>query len=145
MVARREMVGGGLLAGVAALFLPDEARAGAGQSRGDAGAGDVARAIDELRQAFVAAQECRSGRCSGVEAIRLQQQNFLKANQKFPDYIDAGIEVWQDVYDWHVRNRQPVNTTRLPDGRYGIAFMFTTVILRPDNQPSYLSFGYDAR
>ena len=29
---------------------------------------------------------------------------------------NAGIEVWEAVYDWHVKNRQPINTTRLPDG-----------------------------
>jgi hypothetical protein len=77
---------------------------------------------------------------------RSNQQNvFLRANAKFPDYIDAGFEAWQAVYDWHVKNQQPINTTRLPDGRYGIAFMFTTIVLRYENTPNFIGFGYDAR
>ncbi len=145
MVARREMVGGGLLAGLAALFTPGAARAEAAQSGDDRGALRVAQAIDELREEFAKSQGCGPAPCSAVASIRAQQQTFLKASHKFPDFIDAGLDVWTAVYDWHVRNRQPINTTRLPDGRYGIAFMFTTVVLRPENTPSYLSFGYDAR
>ncbi len=145
MVARRELVGGGLLAGIAALITPGTARAEAGQSRDDAGAVRVAQAIDELRAAFVRSQDCGVGPCDAIQSIRNQQNVFLKANHKFPDYIDAGVEVWEAVHDWHVRNRQAVNTTRLPDGRYGILFMFTTVVLRAENTPNYLGFGYDAR
>lgn len=145
MVARREIVGGGLVAGLGALLTPGAARAEAAQSRGDQGSERIAEAIDELREEFARSQGCGPAPCSAVASIRVQQQNFLKANQKFPDYIDAGMEVWLEVYDWHVRNRQAINTTRLPDGRYGIAFMFTTVVLRPENTPNYLSFGYDAR
>ena len=145
MVARREMVGGGLLAGLAALFTPGAARAEGVQSRDDQGAARIADAIDDLRQEIVKSHDCGLGQCAEVASIRVQQHNFLKANQKFPDFIDAGVDVWEAVYDWHVRNRQPISTTRLPDGRYGIAFMFTTVVLRPENTPHYLSFGYDAR
>ena len=144
MVARREMVGGGLAAGLAALVTPGPARAEA-QSRGDESGERIARAIDELREAFVRSQSCGPGPCSAIASIRAQQHNFLKANQKFPDFIDAGIDVWEAVYDWHVKNRQPINATRLADGRYGIVFMFTTIVLRAENTPNYLSFGYDAR
>jgi hypothetical protein len=143
MMARRDVVGGGVLAGIAGAMLPAPAQArSAEQDRGDQA---IVDAIDKLRAEIGKAQECGIGACPAIASIRMQQNNFLKTNQKFPDFIDAGIEVWEAVYDWHVRNRQPITTTRLLDGRYGIAFMFTTVVLRPENTPNFLSFGYDAR
>jgi hypothetical protein len=136
-------MGSGLLAGMAALLMPSPAAA-VEQDR-DRDDRAIADAIDKLRAEVVKAQECTLGRCGVVAAIRMQQNVFLRANQKFPDFIDAGIEAWQAVYDWHVNNRQPITTTRLPDGRYGIAFMFTTIVLREDQVPSFVGWGYDAR
>jgi hypothetical protein len=144
MVARRQVVGGSLLTGLAALMLPAPATA-AVQERGDRNDREVADAIDKLRAEIVRTQECGIGPCSAIASIRMHQNNFLKSNQKFPDFIDVGVEIWEAVYDWHVKNNQPITTTRLPDGRYGIAFMFTTVVLRPDNTANFISFGYDAR
>ena len=141
MVRRRDVMGGSLLTGLVALMLPDRAAA-AQQERGDQ---SIAEAIDKLRTEYIKAQECTLGPCATVATIRMQQNVFLRANQKFPDYIDAGIEAWQAVYDWHVKNHQPITTTRLPDGRYGIAFMFTTIVLRYENTANYIGLGYDAR
>ena len=50
-----------------------------------------------------------------------------------------------DIYDWHVRNRQTLNVGRGPDGRYGLGFMFTRLLLRPDAQPDYTGVPYDVR
>ena len=141
MVHRRDVMGGTLVAGLVALLMPKPAAA-VEQERGDQA---IAEAIDKLREEIVNTQECTLGSCNAVATIRTQQNVFIKANQKFPDYIDAGIEAWEAVYDWHVKNRQPITTTRLPDGRYGIAFMFTTVVLRYENTPNFIGFGYDAR
>lgn len=141
MVRRREVMGGSLLTGLVALMLPGRAAAEE-QERGDQ---IVADAIDKLRTEVVKAQECTLGPCTAVAVIRAQQNTFLRANQKFPDFIDAGIEAWQAVYDWHVKNHQPITTTRLPDGRYGIALMFTTIVLRYENTPNFIGLGYDAR
>jgi hypothetical protein len=77
--------------------------------------------------------------------IREQQRTFLKANQKFPDFIDVGIDVWENVYDWHVRHQQPVAITRTANGRYVMTVMFTTLILRPEQTNSYVGYGFDAR
>jgi hypothetical protein len=142
MIARRKVMGGSLLAAAGALLM---AKPAAGAEQGATGDQKVADAIEALREEFVKSQECSLGPCSAIASIRFQQNVFLKANQKFPDFIDAGFEVWEAVYDWHVRNRQPIVTTRLPDGRHGIVFMFTTIVLRPENTPNFLSLGYDAR
>ena len=141
-MVRREMMGGGLLAALSAMVVPGSSEAAEQADRDDK---TVADAIDKLRAEIAKAQDCSLGPCAAIASVRVQQNIFLKANQKFPDFIDAGVELWDAVYDWHVRNRQPIVTTRLPDGRYGITFMFTTIVLRPDNTPNYLSFGYDAR
>lgn len=142
MVRRREVMGGSLLAGVAALVLPTSAEA----EQRDSGDGAVAKAIDNLREVVEQrANACHVGTCGTVALIRMQQKTFMKANRKFPDFIDAGIDAWEAVYDWHVKNRQPVNATRLPDGRYGLAFMFTTIVLREDQLPNFVGWGYDGK
>lgn len=142
MVARREVMGGTLLAGLAALLAPAPAAA-VQERRGDS---EVARAIDELREVIEGqGSGCAPGQCGAVAMIRQQQKTFIKANRKYPDYIDVGIDAWEAVYDWHVKNRQEVTKARLPDGRYGIVYMFTTVVLREDQTPGFVGWGYDAR
>ena len=138
---RRDVMGGSLLTGLAALMVP----AGAAAEQRDRDDEAIATSIDKLREEIVKAQECTLGPCATVAIIRAQQNTFLRANQKFPDFIDAGVEAWQAVYDWHIKNQQPITTTRLPDGRYGIAFMFTTIVLRYENTPNFIGLGYDAR
>lgn len=139
MVGRRELFGGGMVAGLAALTSGETVAA---QQEGTAA---VARAVDDLRRALERRLGCDTGDCPAVAAIRQQLNTYLKSNQKFPEFIDAGLDVWNEVFDWHVRNQRPIDTRRLADGRYGITFMFTTVVLKPENTPGYLSFGYDAR
>ena len=138
---RRDVMGGSLVTALAALMVP----AGAAAEQRDRDDEAIATAIDKLREEIVKAQECTLGPCATVAIIRAQQNTFLRANQKFPDFIDAGVEAWQAVYDWHIKNQQPITTTRLPDGRYGIAFMFTTIVLRYENTPNFIGLGYDAR
>ena len=145
MVARREVMGGSLLAGLAALIAPRGAEASAVGQRDDNDRA-AAAAIDRLREVVERhGNPCELGPCGTIDAIRNQQRVFLRANRKYPDYIDAGLEAWEAVYDWHVKNRQEVRAARLPDGRYGVQFMFTTVVLREDQTPNFIGWGYDAR
>lgn len=145
MVARREVMGGTLLAGLSALLLPKPVAASAAEQRG-AGDDATAAAIDKLRQVFEQqTNACELGTCGTVASIRNQQKTFLKANRKYPDYIDAGVDAFEAVYDWHIKNRQEIRAARLPDGRYGVTFMFTTVVLREDQTPHFVGWGYDAR
>jgi hypothetical protein len=142
MMERRDIIGGGLAAGLAAAFGGDDAAA---QTRRDTTAdvmteAKVADAIDKLRESFEHQHESAE-----VSQIRAQQRTFLKANQKFPDYIDIGIDVWERMHDWHVRTRQPVTIVRTNDGRYGMVFGVTTLLLMPQQVGSYISWGYDNR
>ena len=134
---RRNLVGGGMLAGAAALLGAPKPAAGAQDS--DDGA--TARAIEGLK----ASLERQLAVSPELERIREQQRVFLKSNHKFPDFIEIGIDVWESVYDWHVRHQQPVTATRTADGRYVMTVMFSTLILRPDQATSYVGYGFDAR
>jgi len=140
MVERRDVIGGGLVAGLAAEFgAPAEAQARR-DLVDDAADMRVADAIDKLRDAVE-----RQYQSAEVAQIRIQQRTFLKANQKFPDYMDIGIDVWERMHDWHVRTSQPVNIVRTNDGRYGMVFGVTTLLLMPQQVGSYISWGYDNR
>ena len=134
---RRNLVGGGMLAGAAAL-LGGPKPAAAAQ---DDDSGAMARAIDSLKVSL----ERRLAVSPELERIREQQRVFLKSNHKFPDFVEVGIDVWENVYDWHVRHQQPLTATRTADGRYVMTVMFTMLILRPDQASNYVGYGFDAR
>ena len=101
----------------------------------------VSAAIDDLRQTIDRAQQVSPE----LARIRDQQRVYLRANQKFPDFIEIGIAVWEGVYDWHVRHHLPVNITRTPEGRYAMAVMLTTLVLRPEQPETFIGVGYDLR
>ena len=132
---RRNLVGGGVLAGAAALLGVAEPTAAAADDS------EAARAIESLR----AALERHFAVSPELSRIREQQRIFLKANQKFPDFIEVSVDVWESIYDWHVRHQQPIAATRTADGRYVMTVMFTTLILRPEQVGGYVGYGFDAR
>ena len=71
----------------------------------------------------------------------------MRSNGKFPDYIDVGTDVWQQVYDWHVRFQQATSAWR---GRRTDA---TRIVLLatdgcscdPDLAPGFIGMPYDNR
>src|SRR3954469_5681256 len=139
MVARRDVLGSGLLAGLSGAFPPSgEPRTAAAEDTSEA----AASAGDRLRAAIE--RQPTPGRAgAAIALIRQQQRTYIRAHDKYPDFIEVGLGVWEEVYDWHVRYQQPINATRLADGRYMITFMFTNLILRPDQALDYVGFGFD--
>ena len=142
MVERRAVVGGSLLAGLSTLMSP-------------AGA-EAAAAADNLRRASRTRSTSCGGRSrhqfanvytnkwQGVARIRQQQHTWMRSTQKYPTSSKSGIDVWDNIYDWHVVHQQPVNMTRTSDGRYTMVFMFTTLLLRPDQAADFVGFAFDA-
>ena len=78
-----------------------------------------------------------------LDAVREPQKQYLKTSGKFPDFIDVGIDVWFRVYDWHLKWQQPVQIGRDASGRYTMAVMATTLVMRPDALPNFVSIPYD--
>ena len=74
--------------------------------------------------------------------VRRQFGIFLKANQKYPDFCEIGPAVFTDIYDWHVRYQQPIEVSRV-DNRTAIRFMFTWLILRPEQADAYVGIPFD--
>ena len=137
VVDRRSLLNGTLFSGLA-VFTPEQQSRGSSDNRDDLA---IAKAIDDLnttvRHAVQTSPELAS--------IRDQQRIFLKANQKFPDFIEVGLSVWESVVDWHIRHQQPLSVSRSAEGRYIMAAGFTTLILRPELSDNYVGPGMDAR
>jgi hypothetical protein len=144
MVERRSMLGRGLFAGLTGLFVAP-AVASAGNGAADDSSQAAAAAIDQVRQLLEKqADPTELGPSKTIDAIRQAQRTYLQANRKYPDFIEVGIGVWEDIYDWHVKHQQPITANRLADGRYTMAFMFTSLILRPDQDQNHVGFPFDA-
>jgi hypothetical protein len=138
---RRALVGGSFLAGLSTMMLPASAEAAAAQDDLQG----VSNSIDRLRRTV----EDQFGaiytnKWNGVARIRQQQHTWMRSTQKYPDFIEIGVDVWDNIYDWHVVHQQPITMTRTADGRYTMVFMFTTLLLRPDQATDYVGFAFDA-
>ena len=142
---RRHLVNGGLVAGLTALVAPHTAAAA---TAAPAAAGEDAEVVSAIRQLEGSVESglraLRPGPFWGVDAIRNAQREWLASFQKYPDFIEVGVRVWDNLFDWHVHYQQPLSMTRRPDGRYVMAFNFTTVVMRPEMQGDYISQPYEA-
>lgn len=107
---------------------------------------EIERRLDDIRRELAL---MNSGSFTGTEVaadkIRDQMVLFLRANQKYPDFLEVGYLVFHSVYDWHIRNRLPLSVGRSADGRYGLTYMFTRLILRTDAVPEFIGLPYDQR
>jgi hypothetical protein len=141
---RRHIVGTGLAAGVAGLVMASASPATA-QSDDDARFGSgVSGALNRLAALTQQHFEIEDLRDYGfIRPVRRQIRDFLRANHKYPDFMEVGVEVWETTYDWHIRHNQPLQVARNPDGRYVIRFMFTNLIMRTDLPLDYVSVGFD--
>lgn len=141
MVQRRDLVGGGLVAGFASLMAASAEGAPAVTDGDD----ETASAINRFREVYERQlEQVYDARWKGVTKVRQQQRTWLLATRKYPDFIEIGLDVWDNVYDWHVVYQQPMSVQRLADGRYGMAFMFTTLLLRSDANAEFVGYPFDA-
>jgi hypothetical protein len=141
MLNRRDMLAAGLFGSVA------PAGGAETQDPGDVILRDGLRtldsSIDEFKGAVDAGLRGNSMNAGGVALIKNELMRYLKSSGKFPEYCDIGVAIFFDVYDWHVRNQQQIQISRLADQRMAIQFMFTQLVLRWENAESYVSQAYD--
>jgi hypothetical protein len=136
MLSRRDLI----LSGTMASSLgPAEAQAQQRSSQGDRQ--DETRALNELRDAVLKINHLTPS--GDIADIRDKQRQHFKLNQKFPDYIDIGILVWDRLYTWHLENRDALKVSRTTGGRMEMEFMFTTLLLRADYPENGIGIPYD--
>jgi hypothetical protein len=141
MIARRQLLTVGGLLG--ALGSPGvEPAYGEGQMS-DRAANEITSTLGSISRGIsdIVAQQS----FAPILPLRTRQIDYLKANSKFPDFIDVSADIWMAVYDWHVRLQQPLTLGRDSTGRYTMMLGFTALVLRTDVAPNFISVPYDNR
>ena len=67
----------------------------------------------------------------------------LLSSRKYPDFIEVGIDLWEEVHDWQLKTRQAVAIGRQPDGLYTLALGPTTLLLKPEAADDFIGYPYD--
>ena len=138
MIARRELLASTVLSGVLGR---DSNEAAPEPQASDRAVDDIVKTLKDLHGALAAQQSF-----ADILPLRQRMIEYLRANAKFPDFIDVGVEVWFAVYDWHIRHLQEMKIGRDGSGRYTLAFQqTTTLVLRSDAEKRFISIPYDGR
>ena len=136
MIARRDLLASTVLSSMLST------------DRGDASSDVSERTAEDMLRALRDIQSALEAQRSFADILPLRQRliDFLRANGKFPDFVDVGTDVWFAVYDWHVRHLQPLQVRRDGAGHYSVAFQqTTTLVLRPDSDRNFIGIPYDSR
>lgn len=141
-LTRRELLTNGVMSGAAFGALPgglhDNPVQEAAEER------EINRTLKSLLTEIQQPEHSMSpGDVSYVSRLREQMLEFMKGTNKWPDFIDVGPNTWFAIYDWHIRFAIQPAVVRLPENRYGLTFMFTTLVLRTEQTPSYIGLPYD--
>jgi hypothetical protein len=137
MLSRRDLLMSGALASRLRPAEADALQRGAPPAN-DAGVQDGLRAIGGALQELHRLTDSPE-----VKQIRDRQRFHFKQNQKFPEYIDIGIDVWDRLITWHLENKLELKAGRTPSGRMEMDFLFTRLVLRADVAETMISNPYD--
>ncbi len=141
MMNRRDMLSAGLLGSIA------PAGGGEAQDQSDVilrqGLGGIDSSIDEFKGTVEQGLRGNSMNHGGVALVKNELQRYLKQSGRFPEYLDIGVSIFFDIYDWHVRHQQQIQIARMADQRMSIQFMFTQLVLRWENAENYIGQAYD--
>ncbi|MDP6581316.1 MAG: hypothetical protein QF681_11720 [Vicinamibacterales bacterium] len=137
MLSRRELLSGAALGSAPRLMGGEAGQNTQSLQRANMLLEDIR---DELRAEHA---NCAVALCPAVGQLRRLQRTFLKSSRKFPNFIEVGIAVWEQVHDWQLETRQAVAVARQPDGRYTLAFGQTTLLLKPEAADDFVGYPYD--
>jgi len=144
MLSRRELIAAGVAGGLAASpGAENEAMATAEQDADRAGQREIALQVQNVDATLKNVFLTSSVGHGVIPRLRADMEVFLRANQKFPDFIEVGIAVFYEIYDWHIKYDQPLVINRLSDGRYSLQFMFTNLVLRPEQDRNFIGVPVD--
>lgn len=134
MLSRRELIAGG--AAMAPLRAAHVAAAQAGAPNEDLS--DELRSIRDVLRALQ-----NKVATTTVRELRDRQRGFLRLNQRFPECIDVGLRVWEEMQDWHIVNGRPLTIQQTGDNRWQMDFIMTVLILRPELPENEIGQPYD--
>ncbi len=157
MLTRRELVTGGAVGAIAAVATTPEmsaaSAAGAGtpevplaQEVDNAALRRIAEKTTEIEQSVNGLSDAfrtNSLAYGFVPSLRAAYTSYWKSHSKFPDFCEVGTGVFYDIYDWHIKNRQPIPVSRTTAGQLVITFMYTQLLVRVDQSPGYIGIPFD--
>ena len=143
MIPRRTVMAGGVLGSLGALVSGDADATAATPAAADLSDEMVGRIVQAIAGLRTDVQHLQS--FADLAPVREAQLTFLRANGKFPDFIEVGTSVWFAVHDWHVRWQQPLNLGRDNLARYTILLNQTSLIMRTDVSGTFVGIPYDNR
>ncbi len=138
MLSRRELLSGVALAGAPGVM--------SGEVMQDSQAlQEATRVLQQIRNELrVEHARCTVTLCPAVAQLRGLQHTFLKSTLKYPNFIEVGIAVWEQVHDWLLETRQAVVMGRQPDGQYTLVFGPTMLLLKPEAANDFVGYPYDS-
>jgi hypothetical protein len=143
MLSRRELIAAGVAGGLAGPAAEDTPMREVAQDADRAGQREIAVQIQNVDSTLKTVFLTSSVGHGVIARLRAEMETFLRANLKFPDYFEVGVAVFYEIYDWHIKYDQPVVITRLTDGRYALQFMFSNLVLRPDQDRNFIGVPSD--
>ena len=111
MLSRRDLITAGVVGGVTPAVTTAEPVQQAPDREGQR---EISRRIGEVQEVLKTQFQTSSVSYGFIAKLRADMEQFLRANLKFPDFIEIGNAVFMDVYDWHIKNRQQLTATRWP-------------------------------
>src|SRR6187549_898355 len=105
MISRREVVTVGML-GTLATASPAIAEIQQDVQALKDGFTKVEDAMRSLQRATDEGLRGNSMNYGGVGSVSDKIKRFARLSGKFPDFCDIGLDIFYDVYDWHVRQQQ---------------------------------------
>jgi hypothetical protein len=149
MLGRRQLLSSSMAAGLFGLREPTRNAASATSASLDDGAGQSSPELSGLTRAIegigtmLLTEVSRLHEFTEIAKIRDAQKTYLVTHAKIPDVIEVGVNVWFDVYDWHIKWQQPLAMGRDANNRRTITLFETLVVLQIDQPANFVGMPYD--
>jgi hypothetical protein len=134
MLSRRELIAGGAAAHMA------RGEGAAAQRGGD---GDNGPELESIRNVLESIRGQYTVLTPPVLQLRDRQRQFFRLNHRFPECIDVGIRIWEQMQDWHIRHLRPLNINRAGDGRWQMDFILSVIVLKHELPENEIGQPYD--
>lgn len=140
MPTRREVMTAGVMGPLASATAPARTEA----------MDDLDRVVSEVRAVQLSVQRLNTSiteaarvTAGALADLRERFAVYLRTTGRFPEYIDVGVDVFYEAYDWHVRHQQPLQVSRQAGSRLALVFMYTQLVLRPEQERGFIGIPYD--